>query len=266
MTRPPPPPNPSDIDDTPAVTIVRDSARLAEHAADLIIAAAQAAIQAHGRAMLALAGGSTPEQTYRVLAQSDRSSRIDWVHTYLFLGDDRFVPVDDPSSNFAMIQRTLLAPVGVDAVHAYPVPTHLGAAAEAAAAYAATLAEAFGVGDSGQPPRFDLILLGLGKDGHTASLFPRAASLTIADQWVVAVPPGALPPPVERITLTLPVLNAARAILFLVSGRDKAEVLQDVLEGRPAREERPAVGVRPMNGTVTWLVDQAAASRLTRSG
>ena len=246
------------------VTIFKDSDDLAVHAADLITQATQEAIRARGRAMQALAGGSTPKKTYSLLAQPERRSRIDWAHTYLFFGDERFVPLDDPSSNFAMVQRTLLAPVSVPAGHAFPVPPQLGTAA--AAEYAATLTKAFGIGDSCDPPRFDLILLGLGEDGHTASLFPGAVSLWVTDRWVVASPAGTLPPPVERITLTFPVLNAARAILFLVSGQNKAAALHDVLEGQPSREERPAVGVCPVDGTLTWFVDEAAASRLTPSG
>jgi 6-phosphogluconolactonase len=250
---------------SPAVTIFTDSDDLAAHAADHLTRAAQKAIRARGRAMLALAGGSTPEQTYRVLAQPGRR-RVDWAHTYLFFGDERFVRPTDPSSNFAMVQRTLLAPVSVPAGHAFPIPTHLGTAAAAAAAYAATLTTAFGIGETRDPPRFDLILLGLGEDGHTASLFPGAASLRVADRWVVASPPGTLPPPVARITLTFPVLNAAREILFLVSGQNKAAALHDVLEGQPSRDERPAGGVCPVDGTLTWFVDEAAASRLTRAG
>ena len=250
----------------PAVTICKDGDDLAARAADLIIRAAQVAIRTRGRAMLALAGGSTPKATYGLLAQPARRSRIEWARTYLFFGDERFVRPDDPSSNFAMVQRTLLAPAPVPGGHAFPVPTQLATAAAAAAAYAATLAKAFGIGEVGGPPRFDLILLGLGEDGHTASLFPGAASLAVADRWVVASPPGATPPPVERITLTFPVVNAAREVLFLVSGENKAEALRVVLEGQPTREQRPAVWVRPVDGTLTWLVDEAAASRLTRSG
>lgn len=248
-----------------AVTICKDGDDLAAHAADLFAQTAQAAIRARGRAMLALAGGSTPKETYSALAQPARRIRIDWARTFLFLGDERFVPPDDPSSNFAMVRQALLAPLPAFAGHAFPVPTQLGTAAAAAAAYAATLTAVFGIGDRGGPPRFDLILLGLGDDGHTASLFPRAASLSVTDRWVVASPPGTLPPPVERITLTFPVLNAAREIVFLVSGQNKAEALRDVLEGKPSREQRPAVWVRPVDGTLTWLVDEAAASRLTRS-
>jgi 6-phosphogluconolactonase len=249
-----------------ALTIFTGSDDLAAHAADRIIQATEEAIRARGRAMLALAGGSTPEQTYSVLAQPGRRSRVDWAHVYLFFGDERFVRLNDPSSNFAMVQRTLLAQMSASAGHTFPVPTHLGTVAAAAAEYADTLATAFGTGDSRDPPQFDLILLGLGEDGHTASLFPGATSLRVTDRWVVASPPGTLPPPVERITLTFPVLNAAREILFLVSGQNKAEALHAVLEGQSGREERPAAGICPMDGTLTWFVDEAAASRLTRSG
>lgn len=216
--------------------------------------------------MLALAGGSTPERTYSLLAQPNRRGRIDWAHTFLFFGDERFVPANDPSSNFAVVQRTLLAPALVPAGHAFPVPTQLPTAAAAAFEYATTLAKVFGIAEGSDQPRFDLILLGLGDDGHTASLFPGAASLSVTDRWVVASPPGTLPPRVERITLTFPVLNGAREILFLVSGRNKAEALHDVLEGQPSREERPAAYVRPVDGTLTWLVDEAAATLLRRSG
>ncbi len=249
---------------SPTVTICKDGDDLAARAADLVAQTAEAAIRTRGRAMLALAGGSTPKKTYGLMAQPARRNRIDWARTYLFFGDERFVPPDDPSSNFVMVERALLAPAAVPAGHAFAVPTRFGTAAAAAAAYAAVLAAAFGIGEADGPPQFDLILLGLGEDGHTASLFPRAASLSVTDRWVTASPPGTLPPPVERVTLTFPVLNAARAVLFLVSGANKAEALRDVLEGRPSREQRPAVGVRPVDGTLTWLVDQAAAGRLTR--
>jgi 6-phosphogluconolactonase len=247
------------------VTIFRDSDDLAAHAADFIIRSTQDAIRARGRAMLALAGGTTPQQTYGLLAQPARRDRIDWTHTYLFLGDERFTPMDDPSSNFAIVQRTLLTRVPVPAAHEFPISTVVATAAAAAAEYAATLAAAFGIGEGPDPPRFDLILLGLGEDGHTASLFPGAASLLVTDRWVVASPPGTLPPHVERITLTFPVLNAAREVLFLVTGESKAEALRDVIEGGPSREECPAVGVSPVDGTLTWFVDEAAAGRLARS-
>ncbi len=143
------------------------------------------------------------------------------------------------------------------------MPTDRATPAESAADYAETLADVFALPVNTTPPRFDLILLGLGEDGHTASLFPGMPTLAIEEAWVAPSPPGTLPPPVDRSTLTFPVLNAARRVLFLVSGVSKAEALRDVIEGAATRETRPAAGVRPRDGMLTWLVDEAAASLLT---
>jgi len=240
--------------------IVEDGDDLAARAADMIVGVTAAAIQARGKAMLALSGGTTPQTTYALLAQSPRLGEIDWTRTFVFLTDERFVRADSPESNFGMLQRTLLAPAG--ASHVFPVPTELSTPDAAASAYEATLAHEFGVDDGREhPPRFDLILLGLGTDGHVASLFPGAAALEAHDRWVVASPPGSLPPLVERVTLTLPVLNAARAILFLVSGANKAAALRGALEERPGGNRLPAARVHPADGGVSWLVDAAASGQ-----
>jgi 6-phosphogluconolactonase len=250
----------------PTITICKDADALATQAAERIIQAAAQAIEERGRFMVALAGGSTPEKTYTLLAQPACLPRIDWGKTYLFFGDERFVPPDDPRSNYGMVRRTLLASVPVPADHLFPVPTDRDTADACASAYAGILRAVFGATDPRRPPRFDLILLGLGDDGHTASLFPHAASLAVEDRWVVASPPGTLPPPIDRITLTFPVLNAAREVIFLVSGEKKAAVLQELLEGLPSREQRPASGVHPDDGALIWLIDEAAAQRLTERG
>jgi 6-phosphogluconolactonase len=248
----------------PTVTICRDAEDLAERAAERFIRAAGEAIGRQGRFMVALSGGSTPEKLYTLLAQPEHAARVDWGRSSLFLGDERFVPLDDPRSNFALIQRTLLATALVPASQVFPVPVRLASADAAAAAYAGTLATAFGVTDRRRPPPFDLILLGLGEDGHTASLFPHAPSLAVEDRWVVGSPPGTLPPSVDRITLTYPVLDAAHQVIFLVSGEKKAAVLQELLEGDPTPATRPAAGVHPADGALEWLVDEAAAMLLTR--
>lgn len=189
---------------------------------------------------------------------------IPWAQTYLFFGDERFVPLDDPRSNFALVRETLLERVPVSASQVFPVPTQSASAAEAAAVYAAGLARFFAAGPGAAPPRFDLVLLGLGSDGHTASLFPDSPALQVNDAWATWTPPGTLPPPVDRITLTYPVFNAARQVAFLVFGEKKAPALREVLEQQPTRERCPAAGIRPVDGTVTWLVDEAAARLLTR--
>ena len=217
------------------------------------------AIQERGRAMVALSGGSTPEKMYRQLGGR---ADITWTRTKLFLSDERFVPLVDGSSNFALVERTLLSGGMVPTDNLLPVPTNACTPERAADFYESLLGQEFGAEEVVRPPQFDLILLGLGEDGHTASLFPRAAALKVTDRWVVATPPGTLPPAVDRITFTYPVLNAARQVLFVVTGAAKAGILRTVLEDAPTCEERPAACVKPSDGEVTWLVDEAAASLL----
>jgi 6-phosphogluconolactonase len=180
----------------------------------------------------------------------------------LFFGDERCVPPDDPRSNYGLAKRTLLDGVPLRPGHVLPIPTDGSDAAGAAAAYSGTLAAFFDAASGGPPPRFDLVLLGLGQDGHTASLLPGAAALHEHRLWVTWSPPGTLPPLVDRITLTYPVLNAARHLVFLVTGANKAPALREALETEPALERLPAVGVRPVDGTLAWLVDAAAAALL----
>jgi 6-phosphogluconolactonase len=243
--------------------ICRAADDLADRAADLFIQEANAATIARGRFTVALSGGSTPEKMYTLLAAPDRRSRIDWSRVYVFFGDERTVPANDPRSNFGMAQRTLLAGGAILADHVFSVPTEGRSAGEAATEYAAILSRFFGLPPDGPAPAFDLILLGLGDDGHTASLFPGKPALQIRDTWVTSSPPGVLPPPVDRITFTFPVLNAARHAVFLVAGEKKAEVVREVLEGNPPVKERPATGVRPPHGTLTWMLDAVAASLLS---
>jgi 6-phosphogluconolactonase len=241
----------------PEVVPLADADAIAQEAARRVLAAAEAAVAARGAFTLVLAGGSTPEKLYRLLAAPPLRDRIPWERTRVFLGDERFVPYDAPESNWGMAQRTLLDHVPLPVENLHPMPTTAGHARpeEAAQAYDATLRALF---PGATPPRFDLVLLGLGDDGHTASLFPGKPALDVADAWAAASPPGVLPPPVDRITLTFPVLNAARATLFLVAGAKKAPALRSVLSGAADIREHPAAGVRPEAGTLTFLADAAA--------
>ena len=243
------------------VRVFPNEDEVAAQASDFILRAAQDAISARGRFTLALTGGTTPEKTYGLLAQPHHATQLDWSKVFLFWGDDRFVPPDDPRSNFGMASRTLLDKVPVPVANIYPMPTGADAPAQAADYYAGTLAQFFGIpaGDL-TPPQFDLVLLGMGDDGHVASLFPGFPSLEVDDRWVVSSPPGTLPPPVDRVTLTFPVLNAARQVLFIVTGGKKSDAVHDVLEGGAARERRPAAGITPTGGDVVWLIDRDAAS------
>jgi 6-phosphogluconolactonase len=239
--------------------VLPDAQALAERAADLIIETAAEAIARRGQFTLVLAGGSTPEKTYTLLAQPERAARVDWSQTWIIMGDERLVPSNDPRSNLGMVRRSLLNHVPIPAEQILAVPTDRATSAASAASFARLLASAFHLDPDGPPPQFDLILLGLGDDGHTASLFPQAEALREERAWAVASPPGVLPPPVDRVTLTFPVLNAARRVAFLVAGANKAPALQAARDPATDPQLYPAAGVRPSEGELLWLVDRAAS-------
>jgi 6-phosphogluconolactonase len=199
-----------------------------------------------------LAGGSTPKATYGILAR-DYAERIDWSRVHVFFGDERNVPPDHEDANYRMAREALLDHVPIGGVHRMrgELPPD-----EAAAAYEVELREFFG---AEKLPRFDLILLGIGGDGHTASLFPETPALEVHDRWVVANPVPKLD--TTRITLTVPVINAARSVVFLAAGEDKAEALKEILEGDADPREYPAKLVQPPGGP-EWMLDRAAAGSL----
>jgi 6-phosphogluconolactonase len=199
-----------------------------------------------------LAGGSTPKATYGILAR-DYAERIDWSRVHVFFGDERNVPPDHEDANYRMAREALLDHVPIGGVHRMrgELPPD-----EAAAAYEVELREFFG---AEKLPRFDLILLGIGGDGHTASLFPETPALEVHDRWVVANPVPKLD--TTRITLTVPVINAARSVVFLAAGKDKAEALKEILEGDADPREYPAKLVQPLGGP-EWMLDRAAAGSL----
>lgn len=228
---------------------------LAEAAARDFAARAEEAVNERGRFAVALAGGSTPKATYEVLAEN-YAGELDWSKVHVFFGDERTVPPDREDSNYRMARETLLSRIPVGSVHRMrgELPPE-----EAAAAYERELREFFGEDDV---PRFDLVLGGLGEDGHTLSLFPETSALDVTDRWVVANP--VLKLETTRLTLTIPVLNASRAVTFLVAGAGKAEALKEILEGDADPRAYPAKFVRPEGGHLTWMVDRAAASRLDR--
>ena len=240
-----------------------DDKALAERAAGLIYDAAREAITARGRFMFALTGGSGPKMTYQLLAQAT-PEQMDWSKVFVFLGDERFVPYTDENSNFGMCRKLLLDHVPVPKDQVLPIPTDTKTVEEAAAAYAETLSRVFGMPATGAPPALDMILLGMGDDGHCASLFPGLPSLKVDDSWTLSTPPGTLPPPVDRISVTFPVLNAARNVLFLVEGAKKARAVSEVLEGGAAVDVHPSAGVQPASGKLLWLLDRTAAERLAK--
>ncbi len=244
-----------------SVRVAPDLESLSRSAAELFAATAADAIDRRGRFAVALSGGSTPGRLYRLLSTTAYRDKVPWSHCHFFWGDERLVDLDHPDSNYRLAWEALLShlPLARDQIH--PVPVGSGNPEAVAQDYEGEMRRFFG---DGSLPCFDLILLGLGSDGHTASLFPGSPALDETHRWVVPTPPGRLPPNIPRVTLTLPVLNAARKALFLVSGSDKAAVLQRILKGDG---ELPAARVHPPEGELIWLVDRAAMAipRLPRT-
>jgi 6-phosphogluconolactonase len=240
------------------LVVLADPAALAEEAARRFVALAGAAIKDHGRCRVALAGGSTPRALHERLARQHRGE-VDWEKVEIFWSDERYVPPDDPESVFRMARETLLDHVSIPAAHIFPIPTVGGTPEAAAQAYAETLAATFGVA----LPRFDLIFLGMGSDGHTASLFPGHAEVVAPSGELVVAVHGAPKPPPTRLTSTYKLLNAAAQVIFLVAGGDKMATLRATLRGPDDVARLPAQGVRPTAGALTWLVDAAAAGELS---
>jgi 6-phosphogluconolactonase len=246
------------------IKVLADAAALAHEAARRFVEAAKACIGERGRFTMALAGGSTPAALYRLLAQEPYREQVDWSQTWVFFGDERCVPPDSSDSNYQMARETLfdhvpLPQINVVRIHGEWPPQR------AADAYALDLRAHFR--DQGRTwPRFDMILLGMGDDGHTASLFPGMPALAVRDQMTVATGvPDYVRPAVARVTLTLPLLNAAARVVFLVTGERKAGAVARALAGNQLAEPPPAALVRPSDGTLTWLLDHAAAQGLEQT-
>jgi 6-phosphogluconolactonase len=238
------------------VRIFDDPSALMRAAADEIAQNARAAVDERGRFVWALAGGSTPRDLYRLLAGDPYRERMPWNAIHFFWGDERHVPPDHPDSNFRMAREAMLDAVPVPPENIHRVPAEEPDAQRAAADYEATLRAFFALAP-GEFPRFDLIQLGLGKEGHTASLFPGGDAVHERERLVVA--PWVEAQKTFRVTLTPPVLNHARRAMFLVSGEEKAEALRAVLDGPREPDLYPA---QIVEGNRLWMVDRAAARRL----
>jgi 6-phosphogluconolactonase len=236
------------------VITVADSAALAATAAEHLLARTAAN---SGRVAICLTGGSSPKQLYRLLATDAYRSRIPWDRVHWFIGDERFVPASDPLNNMA-IARTAFLDRCAPAANIHPIPTATADPADpdrGAALYQQELQSFYGADVLDQTrPLFDLVLMGAGPDGHTASLFPGYPAIEETTRWVVGVPRANVEPFVPRITLTLPTLASCREMLFEVSGRDKRAILTRVFAG----ENLPANRARSSGGETVWLVDQAA--------
>jgi 6-phosphogluconolactonase len=235
----------------PDIRIFGDPRDLAEAAVQMFVEEAEKAIKETGCFAVALAGGSTPKRAYEMLATGYDGEDLDWGKVHVFFGDERCVPPDHMDSNYRMAYEALLSRIPVGSIHRMrgELSPH-----EAAVLYEEELTAFFR-----GPPRLDLILLGIGEDGHTASLFPRTPALEVADRWVVENPVEKLG--IVRLTLTVPAINAARKVAFLAAGEGKAKALREILEGDADLRDYPAKLVRPASGPV-WMVDQTAARLL----
>ncbi len=239
------------------VRIFDDLEALSRAAASLFIGSCAEAIRLRARALVALSGGNTPLELYRLLAQPSHIPQIDWQHVHVFWGDERCVPPDDPESNYRQANDALLSHVPIPPENIHRVQGELEPQ-DAALAYALTLRK-FASPLLGWP-RFDLVLLGMGEDGHTASLFPGSPVDVAAP--TAAVTANYQGRPANRVTVTPVLLNEARRITFLISGESKSQTLASVLYGDFDPDLLPAQRIRPVDGELIWLVDRAAASKL----
>jgi 6-phosphogluconolactonase len=240
--------------DSALVHVYADPPALCRSAAAAVASLVQSAVENKGRFSVALAGGNTPRGVYRILASDSRLRRL-WDRIYLFWGDERFVPADDRLSNYGMVKRELLDRIQIPEANIHPISTDFPDPEAAASAYERDLRSFF----HSTEPSFDLILLGMGGDGHIASLFPGTPSLAEKERWVIAVRTDSVPP--IRISLTLPVINVAHRIMVLVTGRKKKTAVQQVLfDDVSENSVLPARLLRP-SGELHWLLDREAAGK-----
>jgi len=242
----------------PELIVVADADALARTAAERVTARIAAN---PGRVAICLTGGSSPKKLYQLLGGDPWRGNIPWDRVHWFIGDERFVPASDPLNNMSVARATFLdrcAP----ADHIHPIPTATGGPDQSAEAYAHALQSFYGAARlDPTKPLFDMVLMGAGPDGHTASLFPGYPAVEETERWVVGVPKANVAPLVPRVSLTLPVLASCREMLFEIAGHDKQAILTRLLNG----ENLPAVRARS-NGETVWLVDQAALPEGIRGG
>ena len=242
----------------PITKVSRDLNELSRVAANFFVATANEAIDRSGRFTVSLSGGSTPKALYRLLSTDEFSDAIDWARVYFFFGDERFVPLDSADSNFRMVNESLFEPLQIPDDNVFRWKTELDSPASTAADYDTRTAQFFELG-RGELPRFDLTLLGLGEDGHTASLFPGTTALNVTgrlavENWVEKLN-------MYRLTMTFPVINNSAVCAFLAAGEAKAYIIA-AIQYDPSSTDYPVARVAPISGELYWLLDEAAASKL----
>lgn len=243
------------------VRILRDAAAIANRAAEVFVKSTNDAVKSKGNFSVALAGGSTPKALYALLAAEERRGQLPWDKMQLFFGDERHVKPTHPDSNFRMATEAMISKVPLKPEQVYRIKAENPDAEQAAREYEQELRMHFRLAD-GEPPRFDLVLLGMGTEGHTLSLFPGTKALRDNGRLVVSNWVGKLL--TERVTLTAPAANGAALAMFMVAGADKSLALKAVLEGPYEPEQLPAQLIDPKNGKLLWLVDEAAGGILSR--
>lgn len=237
------------------IKVFTDIEELSNFAAEKFVAVGNDAIEKRRQFFVALSGGSTPKSLYRLLSDEKFKNKIDWHKVFFFFGDERSVSLDDKESNFRMANENIFQPLQISDSNVFPWRVELKDEEAIARDYQKTIESCFRAS-----PRFDLILLGMGADGHTASLFPETSALSESEKltaanWVEKLNDF-------RLTMTFPLINNARSIIFLVSGAEKAKTVKEVLRGRYQPEKFPAQSVKPENGSLIWLLDEKAAQFL----
>ncbi len=238
------------------IEVLPDSKALIQRSLELVLEKLRQAIAERNTATIALSGGSTPKPLYEALAQQD----LPWEKLQIFWGDERYVPHDHPDSNALMARQAWLDKVPIPAANIHPMPTDESDPNDAATRYDRELRQLLKL-EQGQFPQIDVMLLGMGDDGHTASLFPRTNALQVCDRLVTVGNKDGQP----RITLTIPVINESKAIIFVVAGENKQAALAQIFAPDPDTETYPSSLIHPEHGELWWLLDQAAGANLPQA-
>ena len=247
----------------PIIRTFPDAEAVSRGASEEFVRCAREAIAARGRFIVTLSGGSTPKRMFEMLADKPCRDQVEWAKVHIFWGDERSVPPDHKDSNYRMAHEAMLARLPIPVAQIHRIEAERTDRDAAAHDYQTAIAKTLGVDAKGPPPAFDLVLLGMGPDGHTASLFPGTTALTETTRWVVVnfVPKFNT----DRVTLTTSILNKARQVLFLVAGADKTQPLFEVIEGPPDTTRLPSQLIKPTAGALIWFVDRLAVAKLSNA-
>jgi len=233
--------------------------RLSARAAENIMELANAGVSERGFFTMALSGGNSPRQIYGQLGERPFKDKMPWDRTFIFWGDDRYIPHDDRESNYQMAYRAMLSKINIPQENIFRIPTEVPPIEEAAVLYERVIRKVFvklgAIDKEKKLPVFDLVILGVGKDGHTASLFPGHKAVNEKEEWVTFVKAHARVTLRGRITLTLPVINAARNIMFIISGEGKGGIIKEILSDKKGGSAYPATMIKP-DGQTVWFIDK----------